>query len=155
ITALCREIFLQVPKLHEEAALGLGATRWEMIKMTVFPFARAGIISSIMLALGRALGVTMAVSMVLSAGGFSRALVTSGAHATIPSEIGLTSPGAVGEPHAALIAAGLVLFIITLLVTVIARYIVNSQAEKAEGLSCAYKPISVPEHGANPSTVGR
>src|SRR5699024_12726478 len=64
ITALCREIFLQVPKLHEEAALGLGATRWEMIKMTVFPFARAGISSSIMLALGRALGETMAVTLV-------------------------------------------------------------------------------------------
>src|SRR5699024_12153183 len=89
MTALCREIFLQVPKLHEEAALGLGAPRWEMIKMTVFPFARAGIISSIMLALGRALGETMAVTMVLSAGGFSWSLVTSGANATIPSEIAL------------------------------------------------------------------
>ena len=47
ITALCREIFLQTPHLQQEAALGLGATRWEMIKMTVFPFARAGVISSI------------------------------------------------------------------------------------------------------------
>jgi phosphate transport system permease protein len=45
ITSLCREIFLQTPKLHEEAALALGATQWEMVKMTVFPFARAGIIS--------------------------------------------------------------------------------------------------------------
>ncbi len=135
ITALCREIFLQVPKLHEEAALGLGATRWEMIKMTVFPFARAGIISSIMLALGRALGETMAVTMVLSAGGFSWSLVTSGANATIPSEIALNFPEAFGQRQAELIAAGLMLFIITLVVNVIARYIVNVHAKKAEGLS--------------------
>ena len=65
ITSLCREIFIQTPKLHEEAALALGATRWEMIKMTVFPFARAGIVSSVMLGLGRALGETMAVTLSL------------------------------------------------------------------------------------------
>lgn len=135
ITALCREIFLQVPKLHEEAALGLGATRWEMIKMTVFPFARAGIISSIMLALGRALGETMAVTMVLSAGGFSWSLVTSGANATIPSEIALNFPEAFGQRQAELIAAGLMLFLITLVVNVIARCIVNAHTKKAEGLS--------------------
>ena len=66
ITAICREVFLQTPVLHEEAALALGATRWEMIRMAVLPFARAGIISAAMLGLGRALGETMAVAMVLS-----------------------------------------------------------------------------------------
>lgn len=135
ITALCREIFLQVPHLQEEAALGLGATRWEMIKMTVFPFARAGIISSIMLALGRALGETMAVTMVLSPGIFSMSLITSGANATIPSEIALNFPEAFGQRQAELIAAGLMLFVITLVVNMIARAIVNSHAKKAEGLS--------------------
>jgi len=135
MTALCREIFLQVPHLQEEAALGLGATRWEMIKMTVFPFARAGIISSIMLALGRALGETMAVTMVLSPGGFSWSLLTSGANATIPSEIALNFPEAFGQRQSELIAAGLMLFVITLVVNVIARAIVNSHAKKAEGLS--------------------
>ncbi|HIY85394.1 MAG TPA: phosphate ABC transporter permease subunit PstC [Candidatus Yaniella excrementavium] len=135
ITALCREIFLQTPHLQQEAALGLGATRWEMIKMTVFPFARAGVISSIMLALGRALGETMAVTMVLSAGGFSWSLVTSGANATIPSEIALNFPEAFGQRQSELIAAGLMLFVITLVVNVIARAIVNSHAKKAEGLS--------------------
>jgi phosphate transport system permease protein len=69
ITALCREVFLQTPKLHEEAALALGATRWEMIRMAVCPFARAGIVSAVMLGLGRALGETMAVAMVLSGAG--------------------------------------------------------------------------------------
>ena len=61
-----REIFLQTTVLHEEAALALGATRWEMITMAVLPFGRPGIISGAMLGLGRALGETMAVAMVLS-----------------------------------------------------------------------------------------
>ena len=65
-TALNREIFLQTPRLHEEAALALGATRWEMVRMTVFPYARSGMVSAAMLGLGRALGETMAVAMVLS-----------------------------------------------------------------------------------------
>lgn len=135
MTALCREIFLQTPHLHQEAALALGGTRWEMIKMTVFPFARAGVISSIMLALGRALGETMAVTLVLSPGGFSWSLITSGANATIPAEIALNFPEAFGQRQAELIAAGLMLFIITLLVNVLARAIVARHAKKAEGLA--------------------
>jgi len=66
MAALIREVFLQTPRLHEEAALALGATRWEMIKMAVIPFGRPGIISAMMLGLGRALGETMAVALVLS-----------------------------------------------------------------------------------------
>ena len=69
ITAVSREVFLQTPKLHEEAALALGATRWEMIRMAVLPFGRSGIISGAMLGLGRALGETMAVAIILSASG--------------------------------------------------------------------------------------
>ena len=69
ITAISREVFSQTPRLHEEAALALGATRWEMIRMAVFPYARSGMVSAVMLGLGRALGETMAVAMVLSAGG--------------------------------------------------------------------------------------
>ena len=68
ITAITREIFAQTPRLHQEAALALGATRWEMIRMAVFPYARSGMVSAVMLGLGRALGETMAVAMVLSAG---------------------------------------------------------------------------------------
>ena len=88
-----------------------------------------------MLALGRALGETMAVTMVLSPGGFSWSLITSGANATIPSEIALNFPEAFGQRQAELIAAGLMLFVITLVVNVIARAIVDRQAKKAEGLS--------------------
>ena len=61
ITAVCREVFLQTPVLHEEAALALGATRWEMIRTAVLPFGMPGIISASMLGLGRALGETMVV----------------------------------------------------------------------------------------------
>ncbi len=66
ITNVSREVFRQVPKAHEEAALALGATRWEVIRIAVLPFARSGIISASMLGLGRALGETMAVATVLS-----------------------------------------------------------------------------------------
>ena len=72
ITAVSREVFPQTPKLHEEAALALGATRWEMIRMAVLPFGRSGVISGAMLGLGRALGETMAVAIVLSVSGASR-----------------------------------------------------------------------------------
>ena len=66
ITAISREVFVQTPRLHEEAALALGATRWEMIRYAVFPYARSGMVSGVMLGLGRALGETMAVAMVLA-----------------------------------------------------------------------------------------
>ncbi|GAB2906590.1 phosphate ABC transporter permease subunit PstC [Neomicrococcus lactis] len=128
ITSMCREIFVQTPKLHEEAALALGATRWEMVKMSVFPFARAGIISAIMLGLGRALGETMAVTLVLSPGAFTWNIIGSG-NQTIPSEIALNFPEAFGMRQSELIAAGLVLFVITLAVNMIARWIVNRHKE--------------------------
>lgn len=95
-----------------------------MVKMTVFPFARAGIISSIMLGLGRALGETMAVTLVLSPGVFTWSLITSG-NSTIPSEIALNFPEAFGMRQSELIAAGLMLFVITLVVNMIARWIVS------------------------------
>lgn len=126
ITSVCREIFIQTPKLHEEAALALGATRWEMITMAVFPFARAGIISGVMLGLGRALGETMAVALVLSPGLLTASLISSG-NSTIPAEIALGFPEAPpgSERQAQLIAIGLVLFVITLIVNMTARWIVN------------------------------
>ncbi|WGD38591.1 phosphate ABC transporter permease subunit PstC [Lysinibacter sp. HNR] len=126
ITALCREVFLQTPVLHEEAALALGATRWEMIKTAVLPFGRTGIVSASMLGLGRALGETMAVAMVLSpAVVIDFALLTSTNPTTIAANIALNFPEAFGINVNALIATGLMLFAITLLVNSIARVIVN------------------------------
>lgn len=128
ITSLSREIFLQTPKLHEEAALALGATRWEMIKMAVLPFGRPGIVSAIMLGLGRALGETMAVALVLSSGVLTASLIQTG-NQTIAAEIALNFPEASGLKVSTLIAAGLVLFIITLAVNMIARWIISRHKE--------------------------
>lgn len=130
ITAISREVFLQTPKLHEEAALALGATRWEMIKIAVLPFGRPGVISATMLGLGRALGETMAVAMVLSPSVLiSFALVQSQNPTTIAANIALNFPEAYGLGVNVLIATGLILFIITLIVNSFARYIINRRKE--------------------------
>ena len=130
MTAICREIFIQTPVLHEEAALALGATRWEMITMAVLPFGRPGIISGAMLGLGRALGETMAVAMVLSATGIITInLVSSSNPSTIAANIALSFPEAYGINVNLLIATGLILFLITLVVNSIARYIVNRRRD--------------------------
>lgn len=130
ITALAREVFLQTPRLHEEAALALGATRWEMIRMAVLPFGRPGLISATMLGLGRALGETMAVAMVLSPSVIvSFALLTSQNPTTIAANIALNFPEASGIGVNVLIATGLILFLITLLVNSLARYIINRRKE--------------------------
>ena len=130
MTAICREVFLQAPVLHEEAALALGATRWEMIRLAVLPFGRPGIVSAAMLGLGRALGETMAVAMVLSATGLvSIRLLTSENPSTIAANIALSFPEAYGENVNVLIATGLILFIVTFLVNAIARWIVSRRAE--------------------------
>ncbi|WP_072312663.1 phosphate ABC transporter permease subunit PstC [Agrococcus sp. Marseille-P2731] len=125
ITALCREIFLQTPRLNEEAALALGATRWEMITMAVLPHGRSGIIASSILGLGRALGETMAVAMVLaSSGAVSFVLIGSQNPSTIAANIALRFPEAHGITVNMLIGSGLVLFAITLLVNAISRLII-------------------------------
>lgn len=126
ITAISREIFLQTPVLHEEAALALGATRWEMIQMAVLPFGRPGIVSAAMLGLGRALGETMVVAMVLSpAIVISFVLTGSQNSPTIAGNIALNFPEAHGVSVNALIATGLILFGITLLINSVARAVVN------------------------------
>nr|WP_232819979.1 phosphate ABC transporter permease subunit PstC [Nocardioides allogilvus] len=124
ITAICREIFSQTPTLHQEAALALGATRWEMIRLTVFPYSRSGMISAIMLGLGRALGETMAVAMVLSATGVVTInLISSVNPSTIAANIALGFPEASGIKVNVLIFSGLVLFVITFIVNFLGRLI--------------------------------
>jgi phosphate transport system permease protein len=131
MTAINREIFLQTPRLHEEAALALGATRWEMIRMTVFPYARSGIISGSMLGLGRALGETMAVAMVLSTTGglVSLNLISSENPSTIAANIALKFPESSGLAVNALVATGLVLFVVTFAVNFAARAIIARRSE--------------------------
>jgi phosphate transport system permease protein len=130
MAALIREIFLQTPRLHEEAALALGATRWEVIKMAVLPFGKAGIISSAMLGLGRALGETMAVALVLSGSGvITFALLTSTNHNTIAANIALQFPESSGNYTSLLIATGLVLFAITMAINMLARWVISRRSE--------------------------
>lgn len=126
VTAICREVFLQAPRLHEEAALALGATRWEMVQMAVLPFGRPGMISAAMLGLGRALGETMAVAMVLSPSVIiSFVLLQSQNPTTIAANIALNFPEANGIGVNVLLATGLVLFVITFAVNAVARGVIN------------------------------
>ena len=125
ITAIAREIFAQTPGLTEEAAYALGATRWEVVRMAVLPSARPGLVSAVMLGLGRALGETMAVAMVLSASGVvTLDLIGNTNPSTIAANIALKFPEATGLGVNALIASGLALFVITFLVNAAARGIV-------------------------------
>jgi len=130
ISAISREVFSQVPALHREAALALGATRWEMIRMAVLPYGKSGVIAGAMLGLGRALGETMAVAIILSGGaGATVNLISNSNPSTIASNIALRFPEATGLGVNTLIASGLVLFVITLAVNMLARWIVNRRAD--------------------------
>lgn len=128
VAAISREIFLQVPQTQCEAALALGATRWEMIRWSALPYARSGIASAVVLGFGRALGETIAVALVLSSNyQFVSRLFTPGGNtiaANIANQFGDAGTVGVG----ALIASGLVLFVITLVVNVIARAIARQGA---------------------------
>jgi phosphate transport system permease protein len=131
ITAISREIFAQTPRLHEEAALALGATRWEMIRYAVFPYARSGIVSAVMLGLGRALGETMAVAMVLSASPVVTLNMISNTNpATIASNIASSFAEATPAKLSVLIATGLVLFAFTFAVNFAARAVVARSERK-------------------------
>jgi phosphate transport system permease protein len=130
-TAISREVFAQTPRLHEEAAMALGATRWEMIRLAVFPYSRSGVVSAVMLGLGRALGETMAVAMVLSATPIvTLNLISDTNPATIASNIASNYKEATPDKQAVLIATGLVLFAVTFLVNFAARWVVGRSERK-------------------------
>jgi phosphate transport system permease protein len=123
VSAISREVMSTVPADHKEAALGLGATRWEMIRIAVLPYCRSGIVGGAMLGLGRAIGETIAVTILIGNApqlgshvfgqGYSLAAV-------IANEFG----EAQGLHRSALFAAGLVLFVLTLIVNGVARALV-------------------------------
>jgi len=128
ISAVSREVLMAVPRSQREAALALGATRWEMIRDAVIPYARSGIIGGIMLGLGRALGETMAVTMLIgNRPEISASLLAPGY--TMASLIANEFSEATNDLHlSALMAVGVVLFIITLIVNAVARWLVWSVA---------------------------
>ncbi|MDT0202548.1 phosphate ABC transporter permease subunit PstC [Nocardioides sp. AE5] len=126
VTAILREIFAQTPRAHEEAALALGATRWEMIKMAVFPYARSGMVAAVLLGLGRALGETMAVAMVLSATGtgfVTLSVISQDNPNTIAAFIANNYANASGEKINTMVFAGLALFALTFVVNFAGRWI--------------------------------
>ncbi len=132
VTAVCRDVFERTPRANIEAAWALGATRWEMIRLAVLPYGRPGLVSGAMLGLGRALGETIAISLILSkvsdTGPFSFSIFNGGE--TFASKIAnnaseFNSPKQTG----AFIAAGLVLFVLTFAVNATARAIVNRRKE--------------------------
>jgi phosphate transport system permease protein len=124
ISAVAREVLRAVPRSQREAALALGATRWEMIWGAVLPFARSGIIGGVILGLGRALGETMAVTMVIgNTHEISSSLLAPGY--TMASLIANQFSEATGDLHlSALMAVGFTLFVVTLIVNGIARWLV-------------------------------
>jgi phosphate transport system permease protein len=123
--AVMRQVFSQTPPGEKEAALALGATRWGMITSVVLPFGRGGIIGGTMLALGRALGETIAVALILSVAFEVKWNVLETGSATISSLIANRFGEASASQLSALLAAGFVLFLITLLVNTAAAVIVN------------------------------
>ncbi|WP_225993292.1 phosphate ABC transporter permease subunit PstC [Actinomadura rudentiformis] len=129
ISSISREVFLQVPQANVEAAQALGATRWETIRMAVLPYGRSGMIGASMLGLGRAMGETIAVAMVLTfVPGINIHLLEDGG-ATFASNIANSFAEAGETGRGALIASGLVLFVITLVVNMAARAVVARRKE--------------------------
>jgi phosphate transport system permease protein len=122
ITSISREVLQQTPTLHKEAALALGATKWEMLRITSFPYARSGMIAASMLALGRALGETVAVLIILRAATSNSGFSLFDGGYTFASKIA-SGAGEFNQPlpTGAYIAAGLVLFLLTFIVNAVAR----------------------------------
>jgi phosphate transport system permease protein len=122
ITSISRDVFESVPAVLKEAAYGVGCTTWEVVRYVVLPYSRDGVIGAVMLALGRALGETMAVTFVIgNAHRIPASLLAPGT--TISATIANEFTEAVGDLYtSALIAQGLILFGITFIVLAAARY---------------------------------
>jgi phosphate transport system permease protein len=135
ITSVSREVILTVPTAQREALLALGATRWEVIRYAVLPFSRVGITGGVILALGRALGETMAVTLVIgnNASRISASLFDTGY--TLPSVIANQFNEAAGTPlfFSAIIEAGLLVFLITLVTNILARILIYRAGHRPGG----------------------
>ena len=123
VASISRDVFEAVPVVLKEAAYGVGCTTWEVVRNVVLPYARVGVIGGVMLALGRALGETMAVTFVIgNAHRISASLLAPGT--TISAAIANEFTEAVGDLYtSALIELGFILFVITFIVLAIARYL--------------------------------
>lgn len=135
ITSVSREVILTTPTAQREALLALGATRWEVIRHAVLPYARIGITGGVILALGRALGETMAVTMVVGnqASPIGPSLFSTGytLSSVIANQFNEATPGLF---FSAVIEAGLLVFIITLVVNILARILIYRMGRRVGGL---------------------
>jgi phosphate transport system permease protein len=133
ITSITREVLLAVPQSQKEAAIALGATRWEMIKMAILPYGRSGILGAAILGLGRAVGETMAVTMVIgNAPNISLSLLSPAY--TMPSVIANEFAETTSKLHAAaLMEIGLILMVVTLVINALARLLIWSVSKSAGG----------------------
>jgi phosphate transport system permease protein len=132
VTSLSREVIATVPSSQREAAYGMGATRWEMIRHAVLPWSRGGVVGAVMLGLGRAMGETIAVALVVG----SAIQITSHVFLpgyTIAAIIANTFGSAEDVGRSALIGLGVVLFAMTILVNVAARSVVTRFDRRAQG----------------------
>jgi len=125
ITSVSREVFSQAPPSEKEGALALGGTRWGMIRAVVLPFGRGGVIGGSMLGLGRALGETIAVAIILSPSFFVTPRILEGGGNSVAALIALHFGEARSTELSALMAAGLTLFIVTLIVNALATVVVS------------------------------
>jgi len=132
ITSITREVFVTVPTAQKEAAVALGATRWEMIRGSVFPHSRSGIVGAVLIGLGRAMGETIAVALLIgSATSVTARLFSPGD--TMASSIANQFGEATGTYRAALIGLGVVLFAITIVIGVVARGFVARVERRSAG----------------------
>lgn len=133
ITSITKEVLLAVPTTQKEAAIALGATRWEMIRIAVLPYGKSGILGAVILGLGRAIGETMAVTMVIGNNPKISLSLLAPAY-TMPSVIANEFAEASSDLHsAALMEIGLILLGVTLLVNIAARILIWSVSNKKGG----------------------
>jgi phosphate transport system permease protein len=133
ITSITKEVLLAVPTPQKEAAYALGATRWEMVRVALLPYARSGILGAVILGLGRAIGETMAVTMVIGNTPQISLSLLSPAY-TMPSVIANEFAETTSKLHAsALMEIGLILLVVTLLINIMARLLIWSVTRGSAG----------------------
>jgi phosphate transport system permease protein len=132
ITSIARETFATVPQSAKDAAHALGATRWEMIRASVFPHSRSGLVAGILIGLGRALGETIAAALVIGASPHITAELFSSGY-SLPSVIANDFGEATGDYRSALIGMGVIVFVLTFIIGVVARLYVARADRRMAG----------------------
>jgi phosphate transport system permease protein len=132
VTSLSREVIATVPAIDKEGAYALGATRWEMIRGAVWPHSQGGVVGAVLLGLGRAMGETIAVALVIGASPVVTSHLFSPGY-SMPAVIALQFGESTGVFRAALIGMGVLLFVITIIVNLVARGVVERSARRARG----------------------